>query len=220
MPSTLPHVAHEANLHAMTSEQLPEAGTQPTTDARDGKAEATPRASTETGMAQAVGEIAVLEAVGTAPSPVRVVPSGLWRPKAIAAALRGEGMGSLTEAQDITAFMFGFRNWRELARAATKGRTDPPDEQCNADEVRRRRAYQAYALGACSDMGPVAAAIAVDALQPTAKVGRPVLDIVTVACMREASRSMRRQIGDEPGGEDDDGWDDFQVIRADSTHGP
>ncbi len=52
---------------------------------------------------------------------------------------------SLKEMKDITAVIFGFGIWRELAQAATKGEADPPDEQCDAEKVRHRCAYQAHA---------------------------------------------------------------------------
>ncbi len=160
--------------------------------ASDGKAGALLQAITESGMARAVaGDLDDEdEDFDPAPSPVRVVPSGTWRPNALAAALR-EGTGAPSkEAEEITAFMLGFGRWRRLARTATKGKADRPDKECGAEEVERRRAYQAYVLTSCSDMGPVAACIAVEALQPMAKAGRPVLDSDTLARMRPRRASM------------------------------
>jgi len=121
------------------------------------------------------------------PPPVRVVPSGIGRPRAIAAALREGMQAPPKEAEEITAYMLGFGSWRELARAAKKGNADPPDEECGAEEVRRRRAYQAHMLALCVDMGPAAAAIAIEALMPTATASLPVLDPPTLARMQAAS---------------------------------
>lgn len=53
-------------------------------------------------MAKVVSDGFTSEAAGSVPSSVCVVPSGLWRPKAIATALRAEGGGSLKEMEDIT----------------------------------------------------------------------------------------------------------------------
>jgi len=127
----------------------------------------------------------------------------------IAAALRQEGEAPPKEIEAITAFMLGFHTWRELVGAATKGKAGPPDEQCDAEEVRRRRAHQAYMLASGTAMGLVAAAIAVDALQPTAKTGRPAPDPDTVARMRAAIREhVDAYGGDDLDSEGDDDLDD------------
>ena len=83
--------------------------------------------------------------------------------------------------------MLGFGSWRELAWAARKAKADPQDEECGPEEVRRRRAYQAHMLALCVDMGPAAAAIAVEALLPTARATLPGLDAPTLARMQAAS---------------------------------
>ncbi len=118
MPSTPFDATHPDNLRAMIGALLPEAGTQHITEAGDGKAEAMLRAITETGLARATGEDVTGETAGANPSPVRVVPAGMWRPKAIAAALRQEGEAPPKEIEAITAFMLGFHTWRELVGAA------------------------------------------------------------------------------------------------------
>lgn len=218
MPGTPFDIAQQDKLRAMIGQLLPEAGAQPIAEAGDGKAKAMLRAITETGMARATGEVVTPEAAGVAPAPVRVVPAGMWRPKAIAAALRQEGEAPPKEIEAITAFMFGFYTWRELMRAATKGKADPPDEQCNAEEVRRRRAHQAYMLALCTDMGPITAAIAVDALQTTAKAGRPALEPDMVARMLAAVREhVDAHVGDDLDSEGDDDLDDCEAMEADGT---
>jgi len=217
MPSTPFDGAHPDNLRAMIGELRPQAGTPPIAEAGDGKAEAMLRAITETGLARSAGEDVTGEAAGAAPSPVRVVPAGMWRPKAIAAALRQEGEAPPKEIEAITALLFGFHIWRELVRAATKGKADPPDEQCDAEEV-RRRAHQADMLASCTDMGPMAAAIAVDALQPITKAGRPALDPDTVARMRAAAREhVDAHRGDDLGSKCGDDLDDCEAMEADGT---
>ena len=50
------------------------------------------------------------------------MPSGIGRPQAIAAALREGLKAPPKEAKEITAYMLGFGSWRELARAAGKGK--------------------------------------------------------------------------------------------------
>ncbi len=107
MPGTPFDIAQQDKLRAMIGQLLPEAGAQPIAEAGDGKAKAMLRAITETGMARATGEVVTPEAAGVAPAPVRVVPAGMWRPKAIAAALRQEGEAPPKEIEAITAFMFG-----------------------------------------------------------------------------------------------------------------
>jgi len=106
--------------------------------------------------------------------------------------------------EEIVAFMIGFDSWRELVQAATKNKADLPDEACGAAEVLRRRTYQAYVLAECNDMGPVAASIAVDALQPTAKAGRPVLDHATLARMHAASDEYAEALAEEDFDDEDD----------------
>ncbi len=155
--------------------------------AGDGKAEALLQAITESDMDMAGGLEDDEEDIGPLPAPVRVVPSGTRRPKALAAALR-EGIGASTkEAEEMVAFMLGFGSWRELTRAAQKLEADLPDEDCGAEEVGCRRTYQAHVLASCSNMGPVAASIAVEALRPSAKSARPGLEPGTLAHMRAAS---------------------------------
>ncbi len=196
----LGHVASMTNLACKIMEQDPEeaiALLEQAAAAGDDKAAGLLDAWTETGMAAAAESGLDLEEDDPPPPLVRVVPSGAWRPKAIVAALRDGAGASSTEAEGIAAFMFGFSSWRELVRAATKGKADPPDEACDAAEVRRRRTYQAYVLAECSDMGPEAASIAIEALRPTAKAGRPVLDRDTQARMRAASQAYAEIWGDE-----------------------
>jgi len=156
-------------------------------EAGDGKAAALLQALTETGMAIAVEGGLAPEGEGGMPPPVRVVPSGIGRPRAIASAFREGMQAPPKEAEEITAYMLGFGSWRELARAARKGKADPPDEECGAEEVRRRRTYQTHMLALCVDMGAAAAAIAVEALMPTAEATPPVLDPATLARMQAAS---------------------------------
>ena len=114
--------------------------------AGDDKAAGVLQAWTEMDMAQAAGSGPDPEGDAPPALPVRVVPSGTWRPKAVAMALRQGAQASSKEAEEIAAFLYGFGSWRELVRAATKNRADPPDEACDAAEVRRRRAYQAHVL--------------------------------------------------------------------------
>ena len=185
----LGHVQSMTNLAIKVMEHDPDEAVtllEQAADAGDGKAEALLQAVTESGMARAVAGDLEEDADGTLP-PVRVVSSGAWRPKALAAALREGAGASAKEAEELVAFMLGFGSWRELARAAAKGNPDRPDEECGAEEVGRRRAYQAQVLASCSDMGPLAASIAVEALRPSAKAGRPVLDAGTLIRMQEAS---------------------------------
>jgi len=186
--------------------------------AGDDKAAGILQAIMETGMARAIGDGPALDEEDDVPPPVCVVPSGMWRPKAIAAALREQSQGPSKEAEDITAFMFGFGSWRELVRAATKGKADPPDESCSLVEVDRRRTYQAYVLESCSNMGPVAAGIAVEALQPTAKAGRPVLAPGTLARMRAASREHAETQRDEEFDDDEDDLDDIEDLAGAVGH--
>ena len=94
-------------------------------EAGDGKAAALLQALTEAGMAVAVeGGMAAAEE-GDMPPPVRVVPAGIGRPQAIAAALRKGLQAPRKEAENITAYMLGFGSWRELAQAAKKAKADP-----------------------------------------------------------------------------------------------
>jgi len=165
--------------------------------AGDEKASGLLRAITESGMATAFGDSFTSEEDGPAPLPVRVVPSGTSRPKAIVAALREAFDAPAKDMEEIVAFMLGFGNWRELVQAAAKGKADPPDEECGAAEVQRRRAYQSYALAECSEMGPVAASIAVGALRLTAKAGRPVLDHATLERMHDAWEEYTEALDDE-----------------------
>ena len=167
-------------------------------EAGDGKAAALLQALTEAGMAVAVEGGPVAEEDSDMPAPVRVVPSGTGRPQEIAAALRKGLQASPKEAEELAAYMFGFGSWRELARAAKKAKADPPDEECGAEEVRRRRAYQVHMLALCVDMGPDAAGIAVEALKPTARAPAPALDAATLARMQAASYLR----ADAQGGED------------------
>ena len=202
----LGHAASMTNLAIKVMGQDPEEATallERAAAAGDDKAAGLLRAWTETGMARAAGSGLDPDGDARPPPPVCVVPSGTWRPKAIAAALRQGAQASSKDAEEIAAFLYGFGSWRELARAATKGRADPPDEECDAAEVRRRRAYQAHVLDECSDMGPEAASMAIEALQPTAKAGRPVLDEDTLARMRAASDAYAALFEDEMDAEDD-----------------
>ncbi len=209
----LGHVPSMTNLAVKIVGQDPEEATTllgRAAAAGDNKAAGLLQAWTETGMAAAESS---LDPEGDArpPLPVCVVPSGTWRPKAIAAALRQGAQVSSKEAEEIAAFLYGFGGWRELVRAATKGRADPPDEECDAAEVRRRRAYQAHVLDECSDMGPKAASIAVEALRPTAEAGRPVLDQDTLARMRAASDAYAEALFEDEEDEEDD-LDDWEVL--------
>jgi len=195
----LGHVASMTNLACKIMEQDPEEAItllERAMAAGDDKAAGLLDAWTEAGMARAA-ESGLGPEDDVPPPLVRVVPSGAWRPKAIANALRDGAGASSKEAEGIAAFMFGFGSWRELVRAATKGKADPPDEACDAAEVRRRRTYQAYVLAECSDMGSEAASIAIEALRPTAKAGRPVLDRDTQARMRAASKAHAEAWDDE-----------------------
>ena len=106
--------------------------------------------------------------------------------------------------------MLGFGSWRELAQAARKGEADPPDEECGPEEVCRRRAYQAHMLSLCVDMGPAAAAIAVEALLPTARAPLPALDAPTLSRMQAASylhadAQAGEDLDEEDWASDDDG---------------
>ncbi len=158
-------------------------------------------------MAIAVEDGLTPDEDGDVPPPVRVAPSGTGRPQAIAAALREGLQAPPKEAEEITAYMLGFGSWRELARATRKDKADPPDEDCGHEEVRRRRAYQAHMLALCVDMGPAAAAIAVEALLPTAKAPLPVLDAPTLSRMQAASYlHADAQGGEDLDEEDDEGW--------------
>ncbi len=162
----------------------------------DGKAAALLQALTEAGMAVAVeGGMAAEDS--DMPPPVRVVPAGIGRPQAIAAALQEGLQAPRKEAENITAYMLGFGSWRELAQTAKKGKADPPDEECGPEEVRRRRAYQVHMLALCVDMGPAAARITVEALKPTAKAPAPALDPATLARMQAASYLHADAQGDE-----------------------
>jgi len=197
----LGHVPSMTNLAAKIIKHDPRAAMdlcERAAEAGDGKAAALLQALTETGMAVAVeGGLAMAED-GDMPPPVRVVPPGIGRPQAIAAALRGGLQAPPKEAENITAYMLGFGSWHELARAAKKGKADPSDEECDPEKVRRRRAYQAHMLALCMDMGPAAAGIAVEALKPTAKAPSPALDAPTLARMQAASYLH----ADTQGGED------------------
>ncbi len=123
-------------------------------EAGDGKAAALLQALTEAGMAVAIeGGLAAADN-GDMPPAIRVMPAGIGRPQAIAAALQEGIQAPRKEAENITAYMLGFGSWRELARAARKGKADPPDEECGPEEVRRRRTYQTHMLTLCVDMGP------------------------------------------------------------------
>ncbi len=212
----LGHVPSMTNLAAKIIKQDPGAAMdlcERAAEAGDGKAAALLQALTEAGMAIAVEDDLAPEGDGDMTPPVRVVPSGIGRPQAIAAALREGLKAPPKEAEEITAYMLGFGSWRELTRAARKARADPPDEECSAEEVRRRRAYQAHMLALCVDMGPAAAAIAVEALLPTAKAPPPALDAPTLARMQAASYLH----ADAQAGEDDDeGWisDDGDLTDA------
>ena len=186
----LGHVPSMTNLAAKVMGHDPAAAMdlcERAAEAGDGKAAALLQALAETGMAIAVEDGLTPEEDGDAPPPVRVVPSGIGRPRAIAAVLREGLQAPSKEAEEITAYMLGFGSWRELARAAKKSKADLPDEKCGAGEVRRRRAYQAHMLALCVDMGPAAAAIAIEALMPTATASPPVLDPPTLARMQAAS---------------------------------
>lgn len=171
------------------------------------------QAIVESGMAAAFGDSLALKEDGPAPLPVRVVSSGSRRPKAIAVALRKVFGAPADDMEKILAFMLGFGSWRELVRAAANGKADPPDEEWGAVEVLRRRTYQAQVLAKCSDMGPVAASIAVDALQPTANAGRPVLDHATLARMCAALEEYAETLDDEDL-DDDDVLDDIEDFEA------
>jgi len=197
----LGHVPSMTNLAAKIMKRDPAAAMdlcERAAEAGDGKAAALLQALTETAMAIAVKDGLAPEKDGDMPPPVRVVPSGIGRPRAIAAALQEGTQAPPKEADEITAYMLGFGSWRELAQAAKKAKADPPDEECGPEEVRRRRAYQAHMLALCVDMGPVAAAIAVEALLPTARAALPVLDAATLARMQAASYLY----ADAQGGED------------------
>ena len=212
----LGHVASMTNLACKIMEQDPEeaiALLERATAAGDDKAAGLLDAWTETGMARAAGSSHGLEEDGPPPPIVRVVPSGAWRPKAIAAALRDGADASSKDAEGIAAFMFGFGSWRELVRTATKGKADPPGEACDAAEVRRRRTYQTYVLAECSDMGPEAASIAIEALRPTAKAGRPVLDRDTQARMRAASKA-RAEVWDDEDLDNEGDLDGLEDLEA------
>ncbi len=178
--------------------------------AGDEKASGLLRAITESGVTTAFGDSFALEEDRAPPQPVRVVPSGTRRPKAIVAALRKAFDAPAKDMQETVAFMLGFGSWCEMVQAATKNKADPPDEECGAAEVLRRRAYQSYALAECSEMGPVAASIAVDALRPTAEAGRPVLDQATLERMRDAWEKYAEALGDEDLDDEDD-LDDLDV---------
>jgi len=202
----LGHVPSMTNLAAKIIKHDPAAAMdlcERAAKAGDGKAAALLQALTEAGMSIAVEDGLAPEEDGDAPPPVRVVPSGIVRPRAIAAALREGLQAPPKEAEEITAYMLGFGSWRELARAAGKSKADPPDEECSAKEVRRRRAYQAHMLTLCVDMGLAAAAIAVKALKPTAKASLPILDTATLARMQAASYLHADAQADE---EDDEDW--------------
>lgn len=175
--------------------------------AGDGKAAALLQALTEPGMAIAVKDGLPPDEDGDVPPLVRVAPSGIGRPQTIAAALREGLQAPRKEAEEITAYMLGFGSWRELARAARKGKADPPDEECGPEDVRRRRAYQAHMLALCVDMGPAAAGIAVEALMPTAKAPPPALDAPTLARMQAASYlHADAQAGEDLDEEGDEDW--------------
>ncbi len=102
-------------------------------------------------MAIAVEDGPAPEGDGDMPPPVRVVPSAVPGHRRCAA---GGPEGPAKEAEEITAYMLGFGSWRELARATKKAKADLPDEECGAEEVRRRRAYHTPMLTLCVDMGP------------------------------------------------------------------
>ena len=211
----LGHVPSMTNLAVKVMKHDPEAAMdlcERAAKAGDGKAAALLQALVETGMAIAVEGGLAPDGNGDMPPPVRVVPSGLGRPRAIAAALRQGMQAPSKEAEEITAYMLGFGSWRELAQAAKKAKANPPDEECGAKEVRRRRDYQAYMLALCVDMGSAAAAIAVEALKPTAKAPLPVLGPDTLARMQAASYLHADTQGGEDLDEDDDPIDTQSML--------
>jgi len=103
--------------------------------AGDEKASGLLQAILESGMATAFGDSFALQEDVPVPLPVRVVPSGTWRPKAIVAALRKTFDAPAKDTEEIVAFMIGFDSWRELVQAATKNKADLPDEEGGAAEV-------------------------------------------------------------------------------------
>ena len=216
----LGHAASMTNLAIKVMGQAPEEATtllERAAAGGDDKAAGLLQGWTETGMARAAGSGLDPEGDAPLPLPVCVVPSGTWRPKAVAVALRLSAQASSKEAEEIAAFLYGFGSWRELVRAATKGRADPPDEECDPAEVRRRRAYQAHVLDECSDIGLEAASIAIEALQPTAKAGRPVLDQDTLARMRAASDAYAEALFEDELDDEDDLDDGEDLDAADDV---
>ena len=168
----LGHVPSMTNLAGLIMDEDPDEGLvllEQAEAAGDENAAAMIRVIMEQGMALAIEPAQHAPGGDTPPLlPVRVVPAGEGRPRAVAAALRQGSGCPVSEAEQVTAFLYGFGSWRELLRAAEKGAPDRPDEACDPAELLRRRTYQVQALMMCSDMDARTAKAVIEELRPTA----------------------------------------------------
>jgi hypothetical protein len=75
---------------------------------------------------------------------------------------------TLSGAQAVTARMFGYRDWHELARSIGTHPASPYDEDCDPQVVRSRLDYQAAAL-AIEGVFPEEATVIAKVLEPTSR---------------------------------------------------
>jgi len=134
------------------------------------------------------------------------------RPEAIVVALRKAFDAPAEDMEEIVAFA----RLRQLARVGP-GRDEEQGGPAGRGVWRRGGAAPPVLPGprarGVQRHGPVAASIAVDALQPTAKAGRPVLDRGTPARMHTASDEYAEALAEEDLDDEDD-LDEIEDLGA------
>ena len=160
------------------------------------------------------GDVAVLSE--------RIVPEDPSRPARVTGALVNEFDIAVSDAETLTAGLYGFDTWQELKSAIANPPDDPgpADEDCVGGRRSRRIREQAAILMHHMDIGDTAADVAVSLLRPTARTGRPSLKgldarMAKIAPPEEGMMAAMRGILGSFGG-----FDPVSAIKATSEGAP
>lgn len=109
--------------------------------------------------------------------PYTVIPEGMKRPKLVRDALLHEFKMTKTDAEEMTAGLYGFSNWSLLTSAATdpKKPKGKYDEDLEPAELNERDRLLSSVFSFYIDCEEYIADIAISLLKPTARAGKPSL---------------------------------------------
>jgi len=112
---------------------------------------------------------------GQAFEPTRIPPADAKRPRLVADALINELGAPKETAEIVAAHFYGYPTLEEAIAAAGSEEGEPPDEDCDAETVSKRRRQQVRALRTAAQFEQDEAEMIVELLRPTCRLGRPSL---------------------------------------------